>query len=171
MLNCTHLTVGYRNRPPVLQDVSLTVPAGAVTALLGVNGAGKTTLFKAILQEIAYTGRIFCDKTDLSTLSHRQRARLLSLLPQHLPSPALSVRETVALGLSAHTVKPGEAEWRTVYAALDRLQITALENRAVATLSGGERQKVFLALLLAQNTPVLLLDEPTAHMDLSFALI
>ncbi len=168
MLNCSHLTVAYRNRPPVLKDVSLTVPDGAVTALLGVNGAGKTTLFKAILQEIAYTGLVFCDNTDLSVLSYKERAKRISLLPQQLPNPALSVRETVALGLSPHVAKLGSAEWARVDTALARVGITDLAARLVSALSGGERQKVFLALLLAQSTPVLLLDEPTSHMDLAF---
>lgn len=168
MLECRNLTVAYRKAAPTLKDASLFVPSGAITALLGANGAGKTTLFKAILQEIAYTGRIFCDNADLSTLPHRERAKRISLLPQQLPSPALSVRETVALGLSPYTTKLGSAEWASVDAALARVGITDLAARPVSSLSGGERQKTFLALLLTQDTPVLLLDEPTAHMDAAF---
>jgi iron complex transport system ATP-binding protein len=78
------------------------------------------------------------------------------------------VRETVALGLSPHVAKLGSNEWTRVDTALARVGITDLAARLVSALSGGERQKVFLALLLAQSTPVLLLDEPTSHMDLAF---
>lgn len=168
MLECQNLSVCYRRGRPILSHVSLTIPAGAITALLGVNGAGKTTLFKAILQEIPYTGQIFCDNTALCALSPRERARRISLLPQHLPAPALTVRETVALGLSPHVTRMGAVEWKKVAEWVEKLGISDLIDRPVSTLSGGERQKVFFAMQLAQDAPVMLLDEPTAHMDLAF---
>ena len=168
MLECRNLTAGYRSGAPVLKGLSLTAPAGSVTALLGINGAGKSTLFKAVLQEIRYTGAVFCDKTDLSTLRPLERAARVSLLPQHLPAPALSLRETAALGLSLRMAHLGEAEWTRVDAALDRVGLLPLAERPVNALSGGERQRAFLAMLLVQDTPVLLLDEPTAHIDPAF---
>ena len=168
MLDCRDLTAGYRRGRPILSHISLTVPAGTVTALLGVNGAGKTTLFKAILQEIPYTGQIFCDNTALCDLSPRQRACRISLLPQHLPAPALTVREAVALGLSPHITRMGRAEWEKVAERVEKLGLSDLIDRPVCTLSGGERQKVFFAMQLVQDAPVMLLDEPTAHMDLAF---
>lgn len=168
MLDCRNLTVGYGREKNLLNKLDLTVPKGSITALLGANGVGKTTLFKAILQEIPYTGSVFCDNTCLRELAPRQRARLISILPQHLPAPTLSVRETVALGLSPHVARLGTAEWERVEDAVDAVGLSSLAERLVSTLSGGERQKTFLAMLLVQDTPVLLLDEPTAHMDSTF---
>ena len=168
MLECRDLSVCYGKNPPLLSDVSFTAPDGAITVILGENGVGKSTLFKAILQEIRYTGAIFCDKTALSALSYAERSALLSLLPQILPAPALTAREVVALGLAPQIMRPGVAEWQRVDAQLERVGLSHLSHRAVNTLSGGERHRVFLAMLLVRDTPVLLLDEPTAHIDPAF---
>lgn len=168
MLECKSLTAGYDRLAPILKDVSLAASTGEITAILGLNGAGKSTLFKAVLQEIRYTGRIFCDNSDLALLKPRERAALVSVLPQQLPAPALTVRETVALGLSPRTARPGEAEWSAIAERAAQLELTPLLDRPVNTLSGGERQRVFFAMTLVQDAPVMLLDEPTAHMDLPF---
>ena len=168
MLECKNLTVAYGKSAPVLRDVSFTAHPGRITAILGENGCGKSTLLRAIMQEIPHTGVVLCDNSLLAQMPPRQRALCLSLLPQHLPAPALSLGETVALGLSPRCAKLGEPEWQAVDSALQRVGLLALRDRPVSTLSGGERQRAFLALLLLQDTNVLLLDEPTAHMDLSF---
>ncbi|MBE6629473.1 MAG: ABC transporter ATP-binding protein [Ruminococcaceae bacterium] len=168
MLELQHLSVAYRGAPPVLNDLSLTLTPG-ITVLIGHNGAGKSTLLHAALGEVAYTGNILLNGTSLVTYAPRERAKLLSLLPQKLPAPALCVREVVALGFAPFCTRPGEKEWQTVREILEKLEIESLSARPVQTLSGGERQKVFLALLLAQNTPVLLLDEPATYLDATFS--
>ena len=168
MLELQHLTIGYSKNTPVLRDISLTLKKGEITAILGSNGCGKSTLLHAIMGEIPYSGNIRCNGLCPKELPPARRAQLLSLLPQQLPTPALTVRETVALGLSPHTIHPGTAEWKKVDYTNARLELTPLAHRSVQTRSGGERQKVFLALTLVQDTPLLLLDEPTTYMDLSF---
>ena len=168
MLEFRHVTVKYGKADPVLRDISFTASKNEITVLLGQNGCGKSTLLRAAMQEIPYTGEIFCDKTDLSTLPPATRGRQISMLPQHLPSPTLSVRETVALGYAPHVTRPGEAEWQKIDTRIAQMELSALADRPVSTLSGGERQKVFLAMLLTQDAPVLLLDEPTTYMDLCF---
>ena len=86
-------------------------------------------------------------------------------MPQHLPSPTLSVTEIVALGFSPFCTRLSEKEWQTVREILQNLQISHLEDRPVSNLSGGERQRVFLGMMLAQNTPVMLFDEPSTYLD------
>ncbi|MBQ9778102.1 MAG: ABC transporter ATP-binding protein [Clostridia bacterium] len=164
MLDIKNLTVRYGGNSPILNGISLTLPKG-ITVLIGQNGAGKSTLLRAILGEVSYTGSIFASGKDLSQTPPRERARLLSLLPQQLPAPALSSAEVISLGFAPYVTRLGDRERQTVRDILQRLGITQLAERPVSTLSGGERQKVFLGMLLAQDTPILLLDEPTTHMD------
>ena len=168
MLELHDMTASYNRSHPILHQINLCAKAGEITVLLGPNGSGKSTLLHTVIGDMPYTGEICINGASLRTLSPQKRAQLVSLLPQHLPVPALSVRETVALGLSPRTARMGKAEWQEVDAQLQRLEISPLTDRAVCTLSGGERQKVFLAMLLVQNTPVLLLDEPTTYMDAAF---
>lgn len=168
MLEFRNVSVQYGKTRPVLRDISFTANKGEITALLGQNGCGKSTLLRAAMQEIPYTGEIFCNNTDLSTLSAAMRARQISMLPQHLPAPALTVRETVALGYAPHVARLGLSEWERVDERIAEMELSTLADHPVNTLSGGERQKVFLAMLLTQDAPVLLLDEPTTYMDLSF---
>ena len=168
MLEFRNVTVQYGKAQPIVQDISFAANSGEITVLLGHNGCGKSTLLRAAMQEIPYTGKVFYDNVALSGLSSSARARQISMLPQQLPSPALTVRETVALGYAPHVTRLGASEWKTVDERIAQMELSALAGRPVCTLSGGERQKVFLAMLLTQDTPILLLDEPTTYMDLSF---
>ena len=168
MLNCQNITVTYGKTHTVLRDISFSAHKNEITAILGENGCGKSTLLRAMMQETPYKGQILLDGADLRTLSPAKRALRISLLPQHLPAPALSVLETVALGRSPHTTHLGEYDRTMITERLRELDITHLADRRTDTLSGGERQKAFLAMLLTQDTPLLLLDEPTTYMDLSF---
>lgn len=164
MLEFKDLCIQYRGAHPLFQNVSFTLDKG-ITVLLGCNGEGKSSLLHTALGEAPYTGEILLNGQLLSQTPPRERAKLLSLLPQHLPAPALCVRETVALGFSPLFTKIGEKEWQTVREILEKLQISHLAKRPVSTLSGGERQRVFLGMMLAQNTPVMLLDEPATYLD------
>ena len=168
MLNCQNITVTYSKTHTVLRDISFCAKAGEITAVLGANGSGKSTLLRAIMNEIPYTGSVTANGNALADLSHAKRALQISMLPQHLPAPALTVWETVALGRTPHTTHLGAEDRNIVDRALAELEIDHLRDRRTDLLSGGERQKVFLALMLAQDTPVLLLDEPTTYMDISF---
>lgn len=167
MLELKDLTVAYPHSAPVLNGISLTLTPG-ITAVIGRNGVGKSTLLHTLLGEIPYAGKLLIDGKSATTLTARERAKFLSLLPQMLPAPALTVRECIALGFSPSVTRLSDKEWQRVAEIESALSLSHLDTRRVNTLSGGERQRVFFGLALAQNTPVLLLDEPTAHIDLAF---
>ncbi|MGI5202524.1 ABC transporter ATP-binding protein [Spirillospora sp. CA-108201] len=155
---------------PVLEGVSLEVPAGSWTAVIGPNGAGKSTLLRAVLGLVPSRGEITLAGADLQSLKPRQRARLVAYAPQ---SPNLPVGMTVydytLLGRSPYVPHLGRESSRDraiTGEVLDRLGLTPLAARPLDHLSGGERQRVVLARALAQQTSVLLLDEPTTALDI-----
>lgn len=170
MLKIEQLELAYGSTP-VLTDLDLQVQPGEVLGLIGPNGAGKSSLIRALSGVLApRRGRISFNGQDLLGMPEAQRARLVSVVPQstQLP-PAFTVYECVALGRTPHL------NWLGSLGAQDRakidwaMQITesaALKNRRAGELSGGEQQRVLLARALAQDCPILLLDEPTAHLDL-----
>jgi len=154
----------------ILDDVSFSVEEGEFFSVVGPNGAGKTTLLKAILRLLSgWTGKVLAGGRDAASLSRRQLARILSYVPQAegrlFP---FTVREFVAMGryphLSPFTVMTSEDE-RAVDDALTCTGTTRFAHRLVDTLSGGERQKVYIAGALSQGAQVLLLDEPTTFLD------
>ena len=170
MLEVNSLSVAYGKRI-ALESISLSVQPGEVLVLAGPNGAGKSTLLRTISGVLpARNGYINVDGRDLASLSPAQRARYLAVVPQarNLPA-AFTVYQTVLLGRTPYLGWLGQAtsqDHAQVRLALDRTQTLELADRRVGELSGGEQQRVLLARALAQSTPVLLLDEPTTHLDL-----
>jgi iron complex transport system ATP-binding protein len=171
-LRLTGVSAGYGG-PPVVRDVSVTVPAGRWLAIIGPNGAGKSTLLKAIAGLVRRTGRVWLDDQEAGRLSSRQRARLIGYAPQHpeLP-PDLTVTDYVLLGRTPY-LRPlageGAGDLAVVAEVLERLDLGGLAGRRLHTLSGGERQRAVLARTLAQRTGLLLLDEPTSGLDVGHA--
>ncbi|TDC94941.1 ABC transporter ATP-binding protein [Actinomadura sp. 7K507] len=155
---------------PVLKGVSADVPAGSWTAVIGPNGAGKSTLLRAVLGLVPSHGEIEVAGEDLGALKPRQRARLVAYAPQSPNLPAgMTVFDYTLLGRSPYIPHLGResARDRDITAeVLDRLDLTGFASRFLDHLSGGERQRVVLARALAQQTPVLLLDEPTTALDI-----
>ncbi|CAN5789042.1 ABC transporter ATP-binding protein [soil metagenome] len=154
----------------VVDGVSLTVDAGRWTALIGPNGAGKTSLLHAVTGSEPATGRVTVGGDDLLAASPRRRARRVALVPQRPVIPEqMTVTDYVLLGRTAHLpylgVESG-SDLQTAADTLARLDLSAFARRPVQTLSGGEQQRVVLARALTQQTPVLLLDEPTAALDI-----
>ncbi len=153
----------------VLQQVSLDIGAGW-TAVVGPNGAGKSTLLRALmgLQPLS-AGRVTLDRRDLQTIRPAERARRLAWLAQQGEvTGELTVRETVELGRLAHLGlmgTPGPQDFEAVERAMALAECTAWQRRRLHALSGGERQRVLLARVLATEAPLLLLDEPTTHLD------
>jgi iron complex transport system ATP-binding protein len=164
------LTVAYRGRP-ALSDVDLHVAAGERVALVGPNGAGKSTLLRAIAGLVKPSaGLVELDGAPLARLDRLAVARRLAVVPQ-LPSLpfATTVEEVVALGRLPHEhpirgLRP--ADRAAVAAAIDRVGVGHLLGRDARELSLGERQLVLLAMAVAQSAPILVLDEPTVHLDL-----
>jgi iron complex transport system ATP-binding protein len=172
MLKIEGLIVDYGPRR-VLHDVSLAVQSGEVVALIGPNGAGKSTLIRAVSGVIPRrAGRIRTNGDDFAALNSMQRARYVAVVPQAVAMPpAYSVWETVLLGRTPHLGflgKPSQADEQLAREALVRVSALHLAQRRVGELSGGEGQRVLLARGLCQSTPILLLDEPTAHLDLQY---
>jgi iron complex transport system ATP-binding protein len=154
----------------IVDDCDLTVGRGDWMTVVGPNGAGKTTLLRALAGLLPSTGRIELLGTSLGALSVRERARRVAFVPQapQLPS-AMSVGHYVLLGRTAHLPPfSGESarDYDVVERSLEQLDLTALGDRPLDTLSGGERQRAVLARGLAQEAPVLFLDEPTTALDI-----
>lgn len=170
MLTFSEICCGY-DRVPVLQDISFSAQPGLLTGLVGINGCGKTTLLKTAAGLIAPCGgKILLGGQPVSGLKRKEFAQRVSYLPQNRPVPEISVEL-----LAEHGRFPHLGFSRTLtdrdHAAVERaLQLSGadkLRQRSVSRLSGGERQRAYLAMLLAQDTDVLLLDEPTAFLDIA----
>jgi len=156
---------------PVVDAVSVELAPGRLVVVVGPNGAGKTTLLRVLAGVLVPdTGRVELDGRALHEHSRRELARLCAVVPQDVLAPfPFSVREMVAMGRAPWLGtfgREGERDRAIVAASLDELGIADLGERRFPTLSGGEKQRVLLARALAQRTPLLLLDEPTSHMDL-----
>ena len=171
MLKIQSLSVSYGPRR-ILHDVSLDVQSGQILALIGPNGAGKSTLIRAVSGVIPYTGHVRTNGDDFASLSTIQRARYIATVPQaaSLP-PAYTVWETVLFGRTPYLGflgQPSPQDEEIARQSLNRVSALPLVERRVGELSGGEQQRVLLARALCQSTPILLLDEPTAHLDLQY---
>ncbi|WZH51863.1 MAG: ABC transporter ATP-binding protein [Nocardioides alkalitolerans] len=174
VLAADRITVGYR-RAAVIDALSLGIEPGTATALVGPNGSGKSTLLAALARVLApRSGAVRLDGTPLRDLPTRAVARRIALLPQTSTAPpGATVRELVEQGRY-----PQRGAWamlrRTDDAAmeraLERTGVSHLADRRLATLSGGERQRAWIAMALAQETDVLLLDEPTTYLDVRHQL-
>ena len=170
MLEIKDLSVQFGSKQ-VLDGVSFVLRPHRMTVLVGRNGAGKSTLLGCVNQQVPYTGTITEGERNLALISPRERAKSIAILPQSLPAPHITGREMVSLGRNPYldfTGRLTQADREAVENALRDADASALAERYVDTLSGGEKQRIALAMILAQNTPIALLDEPTAHMDLSY---
>ena len=162
------VSAAYQKKP-VLEQIGFCADSGSITALVGRNGAGKSTLLRCLTGEKRdYTGRILLDGRDVRHMSPGELAQTVACLPQELPRPHVTMRELVSFGRAPYTGLSGklsERDCEMVEQALDSTGMTPCADAFVDTLSGGERKKAFFAMTLAQDTPVVVLDEPTAHLD------
>jgi cobalamin transport system ATP-binding protein len=164
------VSAGY-GEAPVVHDVSIDVARGAITGLIGPNGSGKTTLVRVASRGLPpRSGSVRVCGLDPYAISAKHAARLLAVVPQDLaPAFSYSVLEMVLMGRSPYLSAwggSGPEDWAQVRRAMAAANVQHLADRSLTDLSGGERQRVILAQALAQDAPVLLLDEPTTHLDL-----
>ncbi|MBP1886393.1 ABC transporter ATP-binding protein [Sinorhizobium mexicanum] len=173
-LSSKDLSLGYATAK-ILEHVDIAIPNGKITALIGANGSGKSTLLKTlgrILQPI--DGTVFLDGKTIAGWSSRDIARTLALLPQGPVSPdGLTVRQLCRFGRHPHKGMLSRAtrhDEEVVEQALAATGLADLTERPLERLSGGQRQRAWIAMALAQETPILLLDEPTTYLDIAHQL-
>lgn len=171
MISALHLSAGYGHHV-IIHDQTVQIPEGKITGLIGPNGSGKTTLFnvlngfeKPLAGDVKLAGRTFSD------LSTKQRALQVACLCQHPTAPdGITVKELVSYGRYAHHVglrRSKKQDSEAVAAAVRAVHLTKFANRQVSSLSGGQRQRSFIAMTLAQDSPVMMMDEPTTYLDLT----
>lgn len=170
VIRLSHLSVGYSPSLPVVSDISVELMSGQLTCLTGENGIGKSTFLKTLTGFIPkLDGSLLLDGRDVGTFSRRELARQVSIVLTQKPDVQnLTVEEVIGLGRSPYTGFFGRlraGDRRVVSDAIDAVGVETLRHRMIQTLSDGERQKVMIAKALAQQTPVILLDEPTAFLD------
>lgn len=173
-LQAEKLCVSYGRRP-VLSELDIAFPREQVTAIVGPNGCGKSTLLSALARLHApQCGRITLERRDIRSYGARELARALALLPQNVTAPeGLTAAELIRFGRQPHQswLRQWSAEDAAVVdAALAAADLQALAHRPLEAMSGGQRQRAWIAMAIAQQTPVLLLDEPTTALDLGHAI-
>jgi iron complex transport system ATP-binding protein len=174
ILSVRNLSFSYNHRK-VLDDISFNVEEGETISILGPNGAGKSTLVNLISGVLdGYEGMIEVGGKDIRKLSSDDIARIVGVVPQYAyPAFDFTVHEIVSMGRYAYTSRfkaEGKEDLDVVSKAMDKTKILPLSKRRFSELSGGEKQRVIVAQVLAQNSPVLLLDEPTSHLDINFQI-
>lgn len=169
-----NLTLGYGDRT-VVRELSLAIEPGLVTTIIGPNGCGKSTLLRALGRLLRpRAGRVLVDGTPITAMNTRDTARLIGMLPQTPIAPeGLTVADLVARGRHPH--QSWLRQWSAgdeaeVTAALARTGIADLADRTLDELSGGQRRRAWISMVLAQGTDILLLDEPTTYLDLAHSL-
>jgi iron complex transport system ATP-binding protein len=165
---------GYSGKT-VLRDIRFELPAGRIMALIGPNGSGKTTLIRALSGVLPVVeGELHVNGTDLAVASQQERARLLAVVPQstRIP-PTFTVSEVVRMGRTPYISWLGRTSQNDegiIENAMQLTDVVQFKDRLCGELSAGERQRVILARALTQDTPVLLMDEPTSHLDLRYQI-
>ena len=170
-LRVQDLRVAYDDRV-VIDGLDLEIPPGKITAIVGANACGKSTLLRTMARLLTpKSGGVYLDGRSIQDLPTRQVAQRLGILPQSPVAPeGMTVADLVGRGRAPH--QSWWRQWSTsdedaVRAALEATSMTDLADRPVDELSGGQRQRAWIAMAVAQNTPVLLLDEPTTYLDLA----
>jgi len=171
MISTEHLTIAYGDNI-IIEDLNLTLQQGKITALIGPNGCGKSTLLKALARiNKTSAGQVLLNKQPLSSFADKQLAQKMSLLPQVLITPeGITVQRLVEYGRSpyiSHWGKLGNVDKNIVVAAMQETQVSEFATQSVESLSGGQRQRAWIAMILAQDTDIVMLDEPTTYLDLS----
>lgn len=168
MLTFNNISVNLGGRQ-ILDGVSFCLRPHRITAVIGKNGSGKSTLVSCITGGVKYTGEILYGEKNTALIPARERAQLVAILPQLLPKTAFTVAELAQMGRAPYLDigrRLSDIDRQQINKALEITGMTEMSQRMVNSLSGGERQRAYLAMILAQNTRVIVLDEPTTYMDM-----
>jgi len=152
----------------ILHEVNAEIPSAAFTAMLGPNGSGKTTFLTALSGTLPYQGEILLDGTSLSEYRARERATMLSIVPQMPTRATITVEELLLFGrLPYRTLgqRPTDRDLTAVEHAVELFDLYRLRGATLDRISGGELRRAYIAMAFVQDTPVIALDEPTAHLD------
>ena len=174
MISVKNLNFSY-NHNQVLHDMSFNIGRGDFISILGPNGAGKSTLVNLISKVLEdYSGRIEIDGKDIRKLDSREAAKMVAVVPQYTnPGFDFTVSEMVMMGRHSYISRFGmekEEDHSAVNQAMEKTETLSFANRKYSELSGGEKQRVIIAQTLAQNSSIILLDEPTSHLDINFQI-
>ncbi|MCF0150385.1 MAG: ABC transporter ATP-binding protein [Firmicutes bacterium] len=173
MVKLENVSVSYPQKP-VLAGVDLQVPEGCLLVITGPNGSGKSTLLKAIDGLMDRTeGRILFRGEDLLTMDPKERALRVAFLSQNRAVPSITAERLVLHGRFPYLSYPrhySKEDWAAVHQALETVDALPLAKENLTRMSGGQRQKIYIAMALAQATPLLLMDEPTTFLDISHQL-
>ncbi len=170
MIRIQNVTIQY-GKKKVVDNVSMTANDGEVTVVLGKNGSGKSTIMRAIAGAHPYKGAICINGAELTSMSRKARASAVSYMPQTLPHSELSVRELVMCGRTPYLNPfsfPQNKDIELTNSILSQTGLLSIADSKLSSISGGERQRAFFAMLIAQDTNVIILDEPTANLDSDF---
>lgn len=170
MIKIEHLTAGY-GKHRILKDLTLTIPEHSITGIIGPNGSGKSTLLKSFFRLADITnGDISLNDISILKMNEKQLAKMMSYLSQHHAKPSISVERMVLHGRFPHLNYPRSytsIDYAICEKAMAQAGILSLRNKNVSSLSGGEMQKVFLAMAYAKEAEIYLFDEPTTYLDVS----
>lgn len=171
MIKLQNISYAYKGQGMAVENVSAHFEKGRVTTILGPNGCGKSTLLKLINGLLTPTsGEIFLDGENAASVKTKARAKKMALLAQTHQPPDIPVEELVAYGRYPHLKfgqSPTAADRALVDSALSQVHAQEFRTRRLTSLSGGQRQRAYIAMALAQDTPLILLDEPTTYLDVS----
>ncbi|PAD68908.1 Fe(3+)-dicitrate ABC transporter ATP-binding protein [Bacillus sp. 7586-K] len=171
VITTENLNIGYEERL-IVKDLNIVIPNGEITALVGANGSGKSTILKTIARLMKpKSGVVTIDGKAIHTQKTKEIAKQLAILPQNPTAPeGLTVYELVTFGRFPHQrgmAALTNADREIIYSALEMTGIVEFADRPIDQLSGGQRQRAWIAMALAQETPILFLDEPTTFLDMA----
>ena len=168
-LHCQIASLAYKKRR-ILHDVAFSAGAGEFIAVIGKNGQGKSTLIRALSGQMPYLGRVTLDGDELSALPVRERATRISLMPQQLTAPHITVRELLSFARAPYRSLSGRSreDEQAIASAIRDADLESLADCYLDRISGGELRRAYFGMVLAQDTPLLLLDEATAFLDAEY---
>lgn len=176
-MNCIkteNLNISYGNIE-IVKELNLSIPKGKITTIIGANGCGKSTILKTIARILkAKSGAIYINDKEINSQSSKELAKVMGVLPQSPQAPSgLTVEELISYGRFPHQSGFGKMmgeDKKIVKWALEKTGLLEFKDRPIQALSGGQRQRAWIAMALAQETDILLLDEPTTYLDLAHQL-